>query len=57
MRLRGVKGDGVESVSPGHTAQVEVTLTKPVAMEHGLRFTIRRGGRAIGAGVVSKIIT
>jgi elongation factor Tu len=47
---------GVEMVMPGDNVAVEVELIAPVAMEKGLRFAIREGGRTIGAGVVSKII-
>ena len=48
--------DGVEMVMPGDNAEFEVTLINPIAMDEGLRFAIREGGRTIGAGVVSKII-
>ncbi|MFH5834397.1 elongation factor Tu, partial [Halalkalibaculum sp. DA3122] len=48
--------DGVEMVMPGDNVSMEVTLIQPVAMEEGLRFAIREGGRTVGAGVVSKII-
>ena len=48
--------DGVEMVMPGDNVQMEVTLIHPIAMDDGLRFAIREGGRTVGAGVVAKII-
>jgi len=48
--------EGVEMVMPGDNIQMVVTLIAPVAMEDGLRFAIREGGRTVGAGVVAKII-
>ena len=48
--------DGVEMVMPGDNVQMSVTLIAPIAMEEGLRFAIREGGRTVGAGVVAKII-
>jgi elongation factor Tu len=48
--------DGVEMVMPGDNISCEVSLISPVAMEQGLRFAIREGGRTVGAGVVSEII-
>ena len=48
--------DGVEMVMPGDNIQMSVTLIAPIAMEDGLRFAIREGGRTVGAGVVSKIL-
>ncbi|MFP6780812.1 MAG: elongation factor Tu [Gammaproteobacteria bacterium] len=48
--------DGVEMVMPGDNVKVEVKLINPIAMEEGLRFAIREGGRTVGAGVVAKII-
>ncbi|CUX76764.1 Elongation factor Tu [Candidatus Tremblaya princeps] len=48
---------GVEMVMPGDNVSVNVTLIAPVAMEEGLRFAIREGGKTVGAGVVSKIVT
>ena len=48
--------DGVEMVMPGDNIQMPVTLIAPIAMEDGLRFAIREGGRTVGAGVVSKIV-
>jgi elongation factor Tu len=47
---------GVEMVMPGDNVKMEVTLIAPIAMDDGLRFAIREGGRTVGAGVVSKII-
>ena len=46
---------GVEMVMPGDNVKMDVTLIAPIAMEEGLRFAIREGGRTVGAGVVSKI--
>ena len=46
----------VEMVMPGDNIKMVVTLIVPVAMEHGVRFAIREGGRTVGAGVVSKIV-
>ena len=48
--------EGVEMVMPGDNIQMVVTLICPIAMEEGLRFAIREGGRTVGAGVVAKII-
>ncbi len=48
--------EGTEMVMPGDNVSVEVTLIAPIAMEDGLRFAIREGGRTVGAGVVAKII-
>ena len=47
--------EGVEMVMPGDNVQMQVELIAPIAMEEGLRFAIREGGRTVGAGVVSKI--
>src|SRR6187402_2391821 len=47
---------GVEMVMPGDNVSVDVELIAPVAMEEGLRFAIREGGRTVGAGVVAKIL-
>jgi elongation factor Tu len=47
--------EGVEMVMPGDNIQMNVTLIAPIAMEDGLRFAIREGGRTVGAGVVAKI--
>ncbi|HYB08562.1 MAG TPA: elongation factor Tu [Alphaproteobacteria bacterium] len=48
--------DGVEMVMPGDNIAMEVELIAPIAMDEGLRFAIREGGRTVGAGVVAKII-
>jgi len=48
--------EGVEMVMPGDNIKMVVSLIAPIAMEDGLRFAIREGGRTVGAGVVSKII-
>ncbi len=48
--------EGVEMVMPGDNITMEVELIAPIAMEEGLRFAIREGGRTVGAGVVAKII-
>ncbi len=48
--------EGTEMVMPGDNVSVTVSLIAPVAMEEGLRFAIREGGRTVGAGVVAKII-
>jgi elongation factor Tu len=47
--------DGVEMVMPGDNVKMDVELLSPIAMEDGLRFAIREGGRTVGAGVVSKV--
>ena len=47
---------GTEMVMPGDNVRISVALISPIAMEEGLRFAIREGGRTVGAGVVSKII-
>lgn len=49
-------GEGVEMVMPGDNIKMKVKLIAPIAMEEGLRFAIREGGRTVGAGVVSKVI-
>jgi elongation factor Tu len=49
-------GEGVEMVMPGDNTKVTARLIAPIAMEEGLRFAIREGGRTVGAGVVTKII-
>jgi len=61
MRTTDVTGvvklpQGVEMVMPGDNANFEVELITPVALEQGLRFAIREGGKTVGAGVVTKII-
>ncbi|WP_284190147.1 elongation factor Tu, partial [Vibrio penaeicida] len=60
FRTTDVTGDitlpeGVEMVMPGDNVQMTVTLIAPIAMDEGLRFAIREGGRTVGAGVVAKI--
>jgi len=61
IRTTDVTGDaklpaGVEMVMPGDNANLEITLITPIAIEEGLRFAIREGGRTVGAGVVTKIL-
>jgi elongation factor Tu len=48
--------EGVEMVMPGDNIKINVKLIAPIAMEEGLRFAVREGGRTVGAGVVSKVI-
>jgi elongation factor Tu len=48
--------EGTEMVMPGDNVKLEVTLINPIAMEEGLRFAIREGGRTVGAGVVARVI-
>ena len=48
--------EGVEMVMPGDNVKMTVSLIAPIAMEEGLRFAVREGGRTVGAGVVSKIL-
>ena len=48
--------DGVEMVMPGDNIEMEIELINPIAMEKGLRFAIREGGRTVGAGTVSEIV-
>ncbi len=48
--------EGVEMVMPGDNVTIDASLIQPIAMEEGLRFAIREGGRTVGAGVVSKIV-
>jgi elongation factor Tu len=47
--------EGTEMVMPGDNVQVKIELIMPIAMDEGLRFAIREGGRTVGAGVVTKI--
>ncbi|MEP7312077.1 MAG: elongation factor Tu, partial [Pseudomonadota bacterium] len=47
---------GAEMVMPGDNIQMTVELIAPIAMDQGLRFAIREGGRTVGSGVVSKIL-
>ncbi|NES96997.1 MAG: elongation factor Tu, partial [Desertifilum sp. SIO1I2] len=49
-------GSNVEMVMPGDRIKMTVELINPIAIEQGMRFAIREGGRTIGAGVVSKIV-
>ena len=61
FRTTDVTGDiklkaGVEMVMPGDRVEMEITLITPIAIERGLRFAIREGGRTVGAGVVSDIV-
>ena len=61
FRTTDVTGDcvlpeGVEMVMPGDNIKMQVKLISPIAMEEGLRFAIREGGRTVGAGVVSKVV-
>ena len=48
--------EGVEMVMPGDNIEMDVELITPIAMEEGLRFAIREGGRTVGSGVVAKIV-
>jgi len=48
--------EGVEMVMPGDNVTMEVTLIQPIALEQGVHFAIREGGRTVGAGVVTSII-
>jgi elongation factor Tu len=48
--------EGTEMVMPGDNVKMTVTLIAPIAMEQGLRFAIREGGRTVGAGVVAKVL-
>jgi len=48
--------EGMEMVMPGDTVNAKIKLIYPVAMEQGLRFSIREGGRTVGAGSITKII-
>ncbi len=62
IRTTDVTGDvtlpeGVEMVMPGDNITMDVELIVPVAIEEGLRFAIREGGRTVGAGVVTKILS
>ncbi len=51
-----ILGEGTELVMPGENVQVTIKLIAPIAMDAGLKFAIREGGRTVGAGVVSKIV-
>ena len=48
--------EGTEMVMPGDNVELEIELITPVAMEKGLRFAIREGGRTVGAGTITEII-
>ncbi|HEV7504357.1 MAG TPA: elongation factor Tu, partial [Thermoanaerobaculia bacterium] len=48
--------DGTEMVMPGDNVNLEVELIAPIAMEKGVRFAIREGGRTVGAGTVTEIV-
>jgi elongation factor Tu len=48
--------EGVEIVMPGDNVNIDVELIQPIAMEKGLRFAIREGGRTVGAGTVTEIL-
>ena len=61
FRTTDVTGDieleeGVEMVMPGDNATFKITLQKPIALEEGLRFAVREGGRTVASGVVTKVI-
>ncbi|EGC81776.1 elongation factor Tu C-terminal domain protein, partial [Anaerococcus prevotii ACS-065-V-Col13] len=61
FRTTDVTGDieleeGVEMVMPGDNATFKIKLQKPIALEEGLRFAVREGGRTVASGVVTKII-
>jgi elongation factor Tu len=48
--------EGVEMIMPGDNVTMDVTLITPIALEAGLRFAIREGGRTVGAGVVTEVV-
>jgi elongation factor Tu len=48
--------EGVEMVMPGDNIQMTIELIQPIAMDAGLRFAIREGGRTVGSGVVTEVI-
>jgi elongation factor Tu len=48
--------EGVEMVMPGDNTQLVIELIQPIAMEKGLRFAIREGGRTVGAGTITEVI-
>jgi elongation factor Tu len=61
MRTTDVTGevklpDGVEMVMPGDNVEMEITLGEPIAIEPGLRFAIREGGKTVGAGAATEVI-
>ena len=53
---KAILPEGVEMVMPGDNIEMSVELIAPIAMEEGLRFAIREGGRTVGAGVVAQVI-
>ena len=56
IRDRCELAEGVEMVMPGDNVNLKAKLIAPIAMEEGLRFAIREGGRTVGAGVVASVI-
>jgi elongation factor Tu len=48
--------EGTEMVMPGDNIDMEITLITPIAMEKGLRFAIREGGRTVGSGVIAEVL-
>ena len=48
--------EGREFVAPGENVEMEVELIQPIAMDQGLRFAIREGGRTVGSGVVTEVV-
>jgi elongation factor Tu len=48
--------EGTEMIMPGDTVNIKIKLIAPVAMEEGMRFAIREGGKTVGSGVATKII-
>jgi elongation factor Tu len=48
--------EGTEMVMPGDNVQMQIELIQPIAMDAGLRFAIREGGRTVGSGVVTEVI-
>ncbi|HEY6332713.1 MAG TPA: elongation factor Tu, partial [Blastocatellia bacterium] len=48
--------EGVEMVMPGDNTSLQIELITPIAMEKGLRFAIREGGRTVGAGTITEVI-
>jgi elongation factor Tu len=48
--------EGVEMVMPGDNVAMDIELIQPIAMDQGLRFAIREGGRTVGSGVVTEIV-
>jgi elongation factor Tu len=61
MRTTDVTGEvklpeGVEMTMPGDNVVMEITLGEPIAIEQGLRFAIREGGKTVGAGVATEVI-